>query len=125
MLPGSIAAGLCTTTVRSANRSGTRGCEDVHSSYLPSFGEGTNGAAHEGSFMAYAKGLLDELHAWFSEGARPTDVTLSTASIHIYPGMVVVEREPRGEPRVIGTLGERQELSTPISTARSLWERRS
>lgn len=103
---------------------GVYACEDVHSSYLPSFGAGSGGAAHEGSFMAYAKDLLDELHAWFSEGAEPTDITRSTASVHVYPGMVVVERAPRREPLVIGTLGDEQELSVPISTARSLWRRR-
>jgi hypothetical protein len=103
---------------------GIYACEDLQSSYLPSFGDGRQGQPHEGSFIEHAKTKMDELHAWFSDAAEPTDFTRSTASIHLYTGLVVFERAPREEPRVIGSFGE-DRFSVPISAVRSLWTPRS
>jgi hypothetical protein len=104
--------------------SGVYVCEDVHSSYLPSFGPGRFGQPHDGSFMAYTKERLDDLHAWFSEGAEPSDFTRSTISIHVYTSMVVFERAPREPPQAVGSY-EQKLFSIPMSNVRTLWNARS
>lgn len=102
---------------------GVYACEDVHSSYLPSFGAGRAGSPHDGSFMEYTKARIDELHAWFSEGAEPSDFTRSTASIHVYTSLVVFERAPRRPPQAIGSYDQRV-ISFPLSDVRTLWTAR-
>jgi hypothetical protein len=64
------------------------------------------------------------LHAWFSQGAEPGEFTRSTASIHLYPGLVVFERAPREEPAVVAS-HEGRELSMPISAVTTLWDARA
>jgi hypothetical protein len=103
---------------------GVYACEDVHSSYLPSFGPGRGGRPHDGSFVSYTKSKIDQLHAWFSQGAEPGEFTRSTASIHLYPGLVVFERAPREEPAVVAS-HEGRELSMPISAVTTLWDARA
>jgi Methyltransferase domain len=103
---------------------GVYACEDVHSSYLPSFGSGRSGRPHEGSFIAYTKELIDELHTWFSEGAEPTDFTRSTISIHIYTSLVIFERAPREPPKAIGSYDQNL-FSMPVADIRTLWATRS
>lgn len=102
------------------SRTGVYACEDVHSSYLPSFGEGRFGHPHEGSFIEYAKARIDDLHAWFSEGAEPRDFTRSTASIHIYTSLVVFERAPRHPPHALGSYDQNL-ISIPVSDVSTLW----
>jgi hypothetical protein len=99
-------------------------CEDVHSSYLPAFGAGRGGRPHEGSFIDFAKDKIDELHAWYSDGAEPTEFTRSTASIHLYTGMVVFERAPREVPSVVGSTG-RELFTLPMTEVRTLWNPQS
>jgi Methyltransferase domain len=102
---------------------GVYACEDLHSSYLPSFGASRGGRPHEGSFVSYTKSKIDELHAWFSEDAEPGEFTRSTASIHLYAGLVVFERAPREEPTVVAS-HEGRELAMPISAVTTLWNPR-
>jgi hypothetical protein len=99
---------------------GVYACEDVHSSYLPSFGAGRSGQPHEGSFIEYTKERIDELHAWFSEGAEPNDFTRSTASIHIYTSLVLFERAPRQPPQAVGSYDQNL-ISIPVSDVSTLW----
>lgn len=87
-------------------------CEDVHTSYLPSY---------KGSFMEYAKGLLDELHGWYGSGA--TAVTRSTRSIHVYPSVVFLERSPQVPP-VVMAWANGDEVTMPMTDVTTLWSGR-
>lgn len=76
--------------------------EDVHTSYRPNFG---GGYRRSGTFMEYAKGLVDQLNAWHSkdEGFEVDDFTRSTRSMHFYDSIVVFEREVVEKPHAEAT----------------------
>lgn len=74
-------------------------CEDVHSSYLAAFG---GGYGKDGTFIQYAKALVDHLHAWYSadpDRFRVSGLSRSTYAVHFYDSIVVVEKRPVEEPR--------------------------
>lgn len=74
-------------------------CEDVHTSYWRRWG---GGVRRRGSFIEYAKGWVDDLHAWHSKEPRKLAVgefTRSAHSVHFYDSIVVVERRPMTPPR--------------------------
>ena len=72
-------------------------CEDAFTSYWPEYG---GGCGAEGTFMEYAKNLLDQLHAdWqFADRVEPTPFTRTTRGIHFYSGTVVFEKMPTNAP---------------------------
>jgi len=73
-------------------------CEDVHTSYWQKWG---GGYRRRGSFIEYAKGLVDGLNAWHSEDKAHFDVTPFTRtahSMHFYDSVVVVEKRPMQPP---------------------------
>jgi hypothetical protein len=92
------------TLFRSVKDGGVYQCEDVNSSYMmdqhpqfgPRFGE-------HGTFMELMKSKIDEMFAWFVE--EPTAFTRSAASMHIYPGILFIEKDVVEEPQVIGSAG--------------------
>lgn len=65
--------------------------EDLHTSYWKRYG---GGYRREGTFMEYAKGLVDQLNAWHSrEPDFEVDAfTRSTRSMHFYDSIIVFER---------------------------------
>jgi hypothetical protein len=72
--------------------------EDLHTSYWPSYGGGLRAP---GSFIEFAKSLIDHLHAWHSPdpGAfAPTAMTRSIDGLHFYDSVLVVEKRPRLKP---------------------------
>ena len=74
-------------------------CEDIHTSYAPHF---DGGYRREGTFIEYAKGLIDRLHAWYTFEPERFDVdelTRSTYALHFYDSVLVVEKKPIGPPR--------------------------
>jgi hypothetical protein len=73
-------------------------CEDLQTSYWDDFG---GGYRNPGSFIEFAKTLVDKLHAWHSreEALRVDDFTRSTHSLHFYDGILVVEKRPMEAPR--------------------------
>jgi Methyltransferase domain len=78
-------------------------CEDMHTSYAPSFG---GGFRREGTFVEYAKGLVDRLHAWYSfepERFAVDALTRSTYALHFYDSVLVVEKRPIEPPKVSTT----------------------
>lgn len=80
-------------------------CEDTHTSLLPDWG---GGIGRSGTFLAYAKALVDRLHAWHSQDAAALQVdafTRSTHGIHFYDSVVVVEKRPIPPPRSMQTKG--------------------
>ncbi|MBS0212418.1 MAG: class I SAM-dependent methyltransferase [Proteobacteria bacterium] len=72
-------------------------CEDIHTSYWKRWG---GGHRRRGSFVEYAKGFIDRIHAWHSES--PTlavdDFTRSAHSLHWYDSILVIEKRPMTAP---------------------------
>ena len=80
-------------------------CEDAFTSYWKEYGGELRG---EHTFMEFAKGLVDELHAFWATdaGAEPTAFTRMTRGIHFYSGAVVFEREAVREPVYVTRAGQ-------------------
>jgi len=77
---------------------GTYITEDLHTSYWPRYGGGVRRA---GTFIEYAKGLIDRLNAWHTDdpaNLSVDDFTLQAAALHFYDSMLVIERRPGAEP---------------------------
>jgi hypothetical protein len=73
-------------------------CEDIHTSVAPNFG---GGYRREGTFLEYAKGLVDRLYAWYTfepERFAVDALTRSTYALHFYDSVLVVEKRPMREP---------------------------
>lgn len=76
-------------------------CEDMHTSYWPDFG---GGYRNPGSFVEYSKRLVDQLSAWHSKDPvafAVDDFTRSSYAMHFYDSVLVIEKQPRSEPRII------------------------
>ena len=70
--------------------------EDLHTSYWSEFG---GGLERVGSFVEYAKRLIDQVNGWhLREGRGVTDFTESVFSMSFYDSVLVVEKRPRGRP---------------------------
>lgn len=70
-------------------------CEDLHTSYWPEWG---GGVRRPGTFVEFAKQLVDTLHGYYSKDpARlsPTSITRSAHSLHFYDSMLVIEKQRR------------------------------
>lgn len=73
-------------------------CEDLHTSYWRGWG---GGVRRRGSFVEYAKQMIDWLNAWHSRQPRRlavTDFTRTVDSLHFYDSILVIEKSPREEP---------------------------
>jgi hypothetical protein len=72
-------------------------CEDTHTSYWSNFG---GGVRRRGTYIEYAKGLIDALHAWHSKSdrLRVGDFTRSVHGMHFYDSVVVIEKWPMQAP---------------------------
>lgn len=73
--------------------------EDLCTSYWDRFG---GGLRRGGTFVEHVKTLIDSLHAWHSEdpGTFPIDdYTRTLGGLHVYDGIVVLERADVPEPR--------------------------
>jgi len=72
-------------------------CEDLHTSYWRDWG---GGYRRRGTFIEYAKGFVDRIHAWHS--LEPTlqvdDFTRSAHSLHWYDSILVIEKRPMVKP---------------------------
>ena len=82
---------------------GTYFTEDAHTSYWARYG---GGVRRSGTFMEYAKGLIDRLHGWHTEDPEALsvdDFTLQTAALHFYDSVLVIERRPSAQPQRIKT----------------------
>lgn len=78
---------------------GTYLVEDVHTSYWASHG---GGYEKPGTFVEYAKHLIDQLHAWHSRDEPRLKVdryTRHIRGIHIYDSVVVFEKGRVRRPR--------------------------
>jgi len=78
-------------------------CEDTHTSYQIMYG---GGHKRRGTFMEYAKNLIDCLNAYYSEQSslKVNKYTESIQGIHFYDSIIVIEKEKRkGEPKRMTT----------------------
>lgn len=72
--------------------------EDLHTCYRPEFGGGLRTSR---SFLERTKGLIDWLNAYhLPEGSdeNATNFARTTASLHFYDSMLVLEKTARGRP---------------------------
>ena len=67
-------------------------CEDVHTSFIARFGD-ESGV----TFIDYARGLVDRMHAAY-DGTSDPGVARSVFAVHVYDSMVVVEKRRRERP---------------------------
>jgi cephalosporin hydroxylase len=72
--------------------------EDLLTSYRPNY---NGGLRKPGTFIEYAKGLIDQLHAWHSheKGFEPGPFTRSAHGLHFYDSILVIEKRPIAPPR--------------------------
>jgi hypothetical protein len=73
-------------------------CEDTRTSYWSRF---DGGYRKPGTFIEYAKDLVDRLHPWYVEDeaiARDESFARMTLGIFIYDSMVVFEKQARSVP---------------------------
>jgi cephalosporin hydroxylase len=84
--------------------------EDLHTSYWKGYG---GGYKRPGTFIEYAKNLVDQMHAWHSREPDELAVDKYTRSIrgmHVYDSIIVFDkrkvREPRHERRGTPTLDQ-------------------
>ena len=73
--------------------------EDLHTNYRPDYG---GGLRREGTFIEYAKNLIDQQHAWHSQATHEFDVddyTRSIAGMHIYDSIIVFDKATVTKPR--------------------------
>jgi 23S rRNA U2552 (ribose-2'-O)-methylase RlmE/FtsJ len=72
-------------------------CEDLHTSYLASYGDGYK---RKGSFIEYSKNFIDYLNAFHSEqrAFKVNSFTKSVDSIHYYDSIIVIEKRKKKKP---------------------------
>lgn len=78
--------------------------EDLHTSYWEEFGGGWR---QPGTFVEYAKDLVDEMHTWHTRerGHQPSAWTRSIAAMHVYESVIVLDKAAVPEP-VVRRMGE-------------------
>lgn len=76
--------------------------EDLHTSYHDFWG---GGLRRPGTFIEFAKQLVDQLHAWYGPppGMEPDHVTQTAFGVHFYDSMLVVEKRLLSTPRSLYT----------------------
>ncbi len=73
---------------------GLYACEDIQCCYSY---EHEGGYLHDGTFVEYAKGLIDRLHAWHLDGELKTnfmDFARATYGIFFYVDLIIIEKQP-------------------------------
>lgn len=75
-------------------------CEDLHTSYWLEYG---GGFRRRGTFIEYAKHLIDRLNAYHSEqnALQPDAFTRGVFSLHFYDSILVIEKRAHPRPEQI------------------------
>jgi hypothetical protein len=79
-------------------------CEDLHTSYWKKYGGGTR---RRGTFIEYAKPMIEFLSAWHSCQPRHLSVSGFTRivdSLHFYDSILVIEMGPHPKPALLHTV---------------------
>lgn len=72
--------------------------EDLHTSYWANYG---GGYRHRGTFIEYAKDLIDQQNAWHSRDAgsfRVDDYTRTIRGMHVYDSIIVFDKAAVTKP---------------------------
>jgi 23S rRNA U2552 (ribose-2'-O)-methylase RlmE/FtsJ len=73
--------------------------EDLHTNYWDNLG---GGHRREGTFIEYAKNLIDQQHAWHSRGNDQfvvDEYTRTIGGMHIYDSIIAFDKATVGRPR--------------------------
>ncbi len=92
--------------------------EDTHTSYWPGFGGGHRAP---GSFIEFAKDLIDRMHSWYTEddAAFPLDPLASQiGSIRFHDSLVIIEKQLKPPPVSITSLHGKVTRSSRILEVR-------
>lgn len=77
---------------------GLYACEDIFTSYHPPYG---GGFRKPGTFIEFAKALIDDMHAWshdeIVEVSSSPEIASTIAGIHMHEGMVLIEKQEQPE----------------------------
>ena len=65
--------------------------EDLHTSYWPEY---DGGLRRDGTFIEYAKEMIDQLHAYHLPGMWQDAITTGATGIHFYDSVLVIEKYP-------------------------------
>jgi hypothetical protein len=72
--------------------------EDLHTSYWPKY---DGGYKRPGTFIEYAKDLIDQQHAWHSrekDKLAVNDYTRTIRGMHVYDSIIVFDKAPVSRP---------------------------
>jgi hypothetical protein len=72
--------------------------EDLHTDYWARYG---GGLRREGTFIEYAKNLIDQQHAWHArddESFVVDDYTRTIRGMHVYDSIIVFDKAPVPKP---------------------------
>ena len=97
-------------------------CEDLHTSYWVEYG---GGYKRRGTFIEYAKKLIDSLNAFHSEQKifKPDKFTSSTDSLHFHDSILVIEKNLRVKPHEISSGNQSFDKNTQNIIQRStVWK---
>lgn len=96
-------------------------CEDTLTSYVYEY---DGGLRRKGTFIEYAKKLIDHLNAWHFRSNKVTvdDFTRSINAIHFYDSMVFFEKKNRSKP-IDRQIGEKSVIHNedPVAHKRTLY----
>ncbi|QHJ01332.1 class I SAM-dependent methyltransferase [Xylophilus rhododendri] len=76
-------------------------CEDTHTSYFPAHG---GGVGRTDTFLDFAKGLVDEMHAWYHAPLESLDheyIAQHLYSLSFFDSIVVMEKRRRNSPLIL------------------------
>lgn len=92
--------------------------EDTHTSYWPGFGGGLRAP---GSFIEFAKDLIDRMHSWYTEddAAFPLHpMAREIGGIRFYDSLVVIEKRLKEAPAALTARNGQVELSRKMLQVR-------
>lgn len=92
-------------------------CEDTHSSYFEAH---QGGLRRQGSFIEFAKGLVDEMHAWYHaplSEIRESEIANQLLSIAFFDSIVLMEKRNKNPPMALvrGKVSDTEENPTFVS----------
>lgn len=77
-------------------------CEDIHTSYMQSYGGKLKGKK---TFVEFCKNHIDDIHGWFISGTarqkHMTNITKAVWSIHFHDSIVVYEKREIRKPEAL------------------------
>jgi hypothetical protein len=88
--------------------------EDTHTSYWPGFGGGYKAS---GSFIEFAKGMIDRMHSWYTEddeGFPLHPMASEIGSIQFHDSLVLIRKELKDPPVLLSSVNGQVKCSDMI-----------